>query len=356
MSLEAQLDDLLVNMTSQIGKGCPGLLDQVFGFLYRRTDFFYEMEPEDKMGFPPGVAEQMIFQHFKKYQDLHFRKFPQKTDLVERWKDYNKKQRELKEAKAAEAATSKPDTEAKVEELTDEEMKVDPVPEASKPKSLTAEEKAKLMNEMNRKELQAQGVIPKDPPKKVDIPKEMTDISTYNGDTTEKYKWSQELNEVIVQVDLPDKSTSKSVIVDMKTKFLKIVLKSSGEEIINGELFGKIAVDDSFWNIEDGNKLILTLCKAQEMIWKTIIVGDKEIDPKTVDNSKRIDQFDEETQGHLQKVLYEQNRKLNGLPTTEEMEQQKMMEKIFNADNSPFKGQPYDPQKYGQTPQIPFKH
>ena len=43
-------------MTSEIGKGCPGILDAMFGFLYRKTDFFYLMEPGGKMGFPPGYA------------------------------------------------------------------------------------------------------------------------------------------------------------------------------------------------------------------------------------------------------------------------------------------------------------
>ena len=354
MSLESQFDDLLVNMTSQIGKGCPGLLDQMFGFLHRRTDFFYEMEPEDKMGFPPGIAEQMVFQHFKKYQDMHFKKFPQKPDLVKRWEEYNKKQKELSQAKKAQEI-EKGEMPPKVQEIIEEAKSSNPG-KSNEPPPLTAEQKAKIMNEINRQELQKEGIIPPDPPKPVEIPQEMKDISTYNGDVTEKYKWSQELNEVIVQVDLPEGSNSKSVSVNMQTKNLKIVLKSTGEEIINGELFGKIIADESYWSIEDGNKLILTLNKAQEMIWKTIIVGDQEIDPKTVDNSKRIDQFDVETQGHLQKVLYEQNRKLNGLPTTEEMEQQKLMEKVFNAENSPFKNQPYEPQKYGEGPQIPFKH
>lgn len=45
--------------------------------------------------------------------------------------------------------------------------------------------------------------------------------------------------------------------------------------------------------------------KAYEAIWKCVILGDAEIDTKTVDNSKRVDEFDLETQGHLQKVLYE---------------------------------------------------
>lgn len=61
--------------------------------------------------------------------------------------------------------------------------------------------------------------------------------------------------------------------------------------------------------------------KAYEAIWKCVLLGDPEIDTKTVDNSKRVEEFDLETQGHLKKVLYEQNRKRMGLPTTEEEEQ-----------------------------------
>ena len=92
-----------------------------------------------------------------------------------------------------------------------------------------------------------------------------------------------------------------------------------------------------------------------------MILGDKEIDTKTVDNSKRIEEFDLETQGHLQKVLYEQERKKRGLLTTEEEEQRKMMEKVMGAQNSPFAGMPYDPKKYGQNPgnngpSPPFAH
>lgn len=90
-----------------------------------------------------------------------------------------------------------------------------------------------------------------------------------------------------------------------------------------------------------------------------MLVGGPEIDPKTVDNSKRVDEFDLETQGHLQKVLYEQERKKRGLLTTEEEEQRKLMEKVMGADNSPFKGVPYDPSKYGRNdgnngPSPPF--
>lgn len=64
--------------------------------------------------------------------------------------------------------------------------------------------------------------------------------------------------------------------------------------------------------------MILTLEKGIETIWKTVIKGDVEIDATKVENSKPLDSFDSETQGALRKIMYEQQRKQMGLPTTEE--------------------------------------
>jgi len=58
--MDQRNDDLLFTITQQTNQGVDGLLNAVFGFLQRRTDFFYEMEPGDKIGFPPGVAESMV--------------------------------------------------------------------------------------------------------------------------------------------------------------------------------------------------------------------------------------------------------------------------------------------------------
>lgn len=60
-------------------------------------------------------------------------------------------------------------------------------------------------------------------------------------------------------------------------------------------MYYPIKIDDSLWSIEDGNKLILTLEKAGENIWKTVIKGDDEIDATKVDNSKPLEEFDDET-------------------------------------------------------------
>ena len=58
----------------------------------------------------------------------------------------------------------------------------------------------------------------------------------------------------------------------------------------------KIDPSESYWTIEDGKSLNLFLDKAQELIWKSAFKGHKEIDTKKVDNSKRVEEFDNDTQ------------------------------------------------------------
>ena len=90
----ARIDDLLFAVTQQAQGGIHGLLDAVYGFLQRRTDFYYEAEPGDNMGFPPGIAESMTYSYFKKYQEVHQKRFPPKPETKKRWEEYEKQQKE----------------------------------------------------------------------------------------------------------------------------------------------------------------------------------------------------------------------------------------------------------------------
>lgn len=89
------------------------------------------------------------------------------------------------------------------------------------------------------------------------------------------------------------------MIVIIKPKHLMVRIKSQDKPIIDGELQERVKVDDSYWSLEDNKYLNIQFEKAYEAIWKTVIVGDKEIDTKKVDNSKKLEEFDLETQGHL---------------------------------------------------------
>lgn len=76
---------------------------------------------------------------------------------------------------------------------------------------------------------------------------------------------------------------------------LKVVLKTDGRTIIEGEWYERIKVDDSTWSVDE-DSILFNLEKANENIWKTILKGDQEIDATKVDNSKPIEAFDSETQ------------------------------------------------------------
>ena len=165
-----------------------------------------------------------------------------------------------------------------------------------------------------------------------------------------------------MQVKLPKGTTARQIICMIKSDYLKVMVKGADEPILDGKLYGKVKSEESFWNVEDNEYLNINFEKMGEKIWTTVMAGDNEIDPKKVDNSKRVDEFDLETQGHLQKVLYEQERKRNGLPTTEEEATQKRVQELMknNTDpNSPFQAPTYDPAKYCRkdgvnAPAIPF--
>ncbi len=54
-------DNALLGILQHVGN-IQNFLQVYFGFLYRKTDFYRLLTgPQDRMGFPPGVAEKMAF-------------------------------------------------------------------------------------------------------------------------------------------------------------------------------------------------------------------------------------------------------------------------------------------------------
>ena len=129
----------------------------------------------------------------------------------------------------------------------------------------------------------------------------------------------------------------------MSSTAITISLKKDNQLYFEAEFHQKIKIDDSHWTCEESNSIILYLTKLSEVIWSAAFKGHKEIDTKTVDNSKRIDEFDNDTQAALKKIVHEQNRKKQGLPTTEEEKKLETLKKAWESPDSPFYGQPFDP-------------
>lgn len=329
-----RFDDLFFTIVRETG-GLEGLLNSLFSFLGRRTDFFYEAEPGDKMGFPPGYAPRMLFSIMDKYQQEHYKKYPKKDP-----KEYEAKVKAYQEKLQKEKALKQETQTKQVDNSQPKFISTD---------SFQTVEVKKQENTIQQEEKKTQDIkIEANSSEKTEEKSKTTKaspISTYNGASTSKYNWSQGTNEVTVQIPLPEGTRAKNLNVEFTSTQLKTGIKGSNQVLLAGEFSEKIKPEDSTWTV-DGSSLVLVLEKMAETIWKSVLKGDDEIDTTKVENSKPLDQFDSETQAALRKIMYEQQRKLQGLPSTDEEQQLELLKNAWNAEGSPFKGQPFDPSKF----------
>ena len=49
------------------------------------------------------------------------------------------------------------------------------------------------------------------------------------------------------------------------------------------------------------------------------------------------------SQGAIRKIMFDQEQKRKGLPTSDELKNEDMLRKAWDAEGSPFKGTPFDP-------------
>jgi len=155
-----------------------------------------------------------------------------------------------------------------------------------------------------------------------------------NGGTTDKYRWTQSLDEVEVIMDVDGHLRGKHLSIAMTKSRLSVSLKGKeATPLLDGELHEGINVDESTWTLtKDGNKetktLTITMQKIKGMCWwKRVIVGDDEIDTAKIEpENSKLDSLDDETRQTVEKMMFDQRQKMKGLPTSKEMEQNKILE------------------------------
>lgn len=288
----------------QQSQGIDNFFNNLFSFMRRKTDFF-TLADKSK-----NIVNQALEKHLKDYMDDKAREAALKAKEQE--------EKRKREAKAAEDAAKRKQGEstAQVEEVTDEEAeRIIKEQEAKKKQTSDAEMKSESPKKEGDEEEESK-----------DEKKENKGMkpNSGNGGDLDHYRWTQTLEEVTMFVKLPDNITSKQLDIQMKASSLKIGVKGQ-TPIIDGALHKKIKTGDSLWTLEtDGPKrtLQLTFVKVDGMNWwNCIIEGDPKIDTQKVEpeNSKLSD-LDSETRSTVEKMMFDQQQKQKGLPTSEEMQ------------------------------------
>lgn len=129
----------------------------------------------------------------------------------------------------------------------------------------------------------------------------------------------------LVTFDIPTYVTSKQIKVEFSKKNLKVGYLDAQQNLtfislVNGELCMDCDDKECTWQMENdkGKKqLLIHLNKTAGIWWGTIMKGDPEIDINKLDAPTiRMDQLGAEARQTVEKMLYDQNAKAQGKPTT----------------------------------------
>lgn len=306
-----KFDAILLGIAQQCEGGVPELMDILFGFLARKTDFYTG-------GLETGQADKLVMSAFKKHaESAEAELVKKKARLAEmERKQQERKERERQKEEELDKKMKNGADDNKIMEVTDAEAEAfmktkDGNKEVEKKKEDTKESKDEEEDEDDKGKMKP---------------------NAGNGADLPTYKWTQTLEEIDLRVPLPIAVKSKDVIIDIKKRHLKVGLKGH-DLIIDGILEADIKVEESAWVLEDKRTLVFTLEKINKMSWWPKLVStDPEINTKKVqpENSKLSD-LDGETRSMVEKMMFDQRQKEMGLPTSDEQKKEDMLKKFMGS-------------------------
>jgi len=307
-----KFDGVLLSIAQECDGGVQEMLDVIFSFLARKTDFY--------TGGGEDAAEKLVIEKYKKHGKTAWDEAAAKKakNLAEDKKRRERREKEERELKEQQQQSSQ------IMEVTDEEAKRIEAEEKAK-KSPSPVETEKVV-EASKEEKN------KDEDEEDEADKGKMKPNDGNGADLEKYSWTQTLQEIELRIPLGGAYKSKDLNVSIEKKHIKIGIKGK-EPIIDGNLPKEVKLEESTWTLQDKKIMMVQLEKVNQMEWwSKLVTTDPEINTKKVqpENSKLSD-LDGETRGMVEKMMYDQRQKEMGKPTSDEQKKQDALGQFMKA-------------------------
>ncbi|KAK7934760.1 nuclear movement protein [Apiospora marii] len=148
------------------------------------------------------------------------------------------------------------------------------------------------------------------------------------------YKWTQTIAELDIVIEgLPGTYKGRDLVVDIKKN--KLVAGVKGQPpIIDGDLPHNVSTSESTWTLTtnaDGTKSVeIHLDKQNKMEWWAHVVTSApkvDVSRITPENSNLSD-LDGPTRGMVEKMMFDQRQKEQGLPTSDEQKKADILKKF----------------------------
>ncbi len=318
------MDAPLVALTQQCKGDLRQLMFAFFSFLNRRTDLYMVPHPDDvgkyKMGFAEGDAEKMLVAAFRQFP---LRRIPKGGPSANPKTSQPAKKPETTKKASVSSSPSSSTKQVKEKEKTE---KTSQVVEKSSVADKTTTQKVPDKKGSDDGENKDDDCVPNNM-KGVRYNEEGLQIPVGNGGSTPRYKWTQSIDETTVLIAVPKDFRGKDFNVSITSSKLSVKAKRClpGEDkpitFLEGKLVDAILVDESSWTLE-GGIMSITLDKKAKKFWTAVMEEDIEkhkIDTELVDSRRRIDEYDDATQAHFRKMIFDQNQYHLGGPTADEI-------------------------------------
>lgn len=349
MEMTEMYDNALLGILQHVGN-IQNFLQLYFGFLYRKTDFYRLLSsPNDRMGFPPGVAEKMVLKSFH---------------IFERVAEQDR-ERQGQELQQREEARSLPPVVQNLEVQTEDTVvqSLDAVQreiapsgdgEASPASGAAVAPRPQPQSSTSARTSQGdQAAAATTGAAATSKDTFQANPDSYNGAVRDNYTWSQDYTDVEVRVHVPKTVVKgRQVCVDLKSGSIRVCLREGVEErvLMDGDFTHKINIENSLWSLEPGLCVVLSLSKVGEVWWNAVLKGEQEIDINNINRERSMATVDEEEHAVLDRLTFDYHQKLQGKPQSHEMKVHDMLKKGWDAEGSPFRGQQFDPSMFDIPP------